>query len=122
MNDPNDSETVEALVEDLKEATEGINVSSQHADLLANEKVNKIINSTFYSIIAITMFLCFFSLCASMSSNLYEQKKEIAILRAMGVTKLRIRLVYFYEALIMVVASCSLGVLIGVVVAYMMIG
>ena len=121
MNDPNDSATIDALSEDLAAASIGVKVISQHADLMANQRVNTIINSTFYSIIAITMFLCFFSLCASMSSNLYEQKKEIAILRAMGVTKLRIRLLYFYEALIMVVASCTLGVLIGVVVAYMMI-
>ena len=68
------------------------------------------------------MFLCFFSLCASMSANLYEQKKEIAILRAIGVTKIRIKLIYFYEAFIMVVASCILGVFIVVIVAYMMIG
>lgn len=57
-----------------------------------------------------------------MSSNLYEQRKEVAILRAMGITRTRIRLLYFYEATIMVVASCMLGVMIGVVVAYMMIG
>ena len=56
-----------------------------------------------------------------MSSNLYEQKKEIAILRAIGITKIRVKLLYFYEAVIMVVSSCMLGVLIGMVVAYMMI-
>ena len=56
-----------------------------------------------------------------MSSNLYEQKKEVAILRAMGITKIRVKLLYFYEAVIMVIASCSLGVLIGMIVAYMMI-
>ena len=40
----------------------------------------------------------------------------------MGMTKLRIKLIYFYEALVLVIASCTLGVFIGVVVAYMMIG
>ena len=57
-----------------------------------------------------------------MSANLYEQRKEVAILRAMGITRLRVKLLYFYEAMIMVIASCMLGVLIGVVVAYTMIG
>ena len=66
------------------------------------------------------MFLCFFSLCASMASNLYEQKKEVGILRSMGVTKIRIKLLYFYEALILVVSSCTLGVMIGVFVGYTM--
>lgn len=122
MEDPNDTETINSLVEDLNNASDGVMVISTHADLMANEKINKMINLTFYSIIAITMFLCFFSLCASMSANLYEQKKEVAILRAMGLTKIRIKLLYFYEALIMVIASCTLGVMIGVIVAYMMIG
>ena len=38
----------------------------------------------------------------------------------MGVTKIRIKLLYFYEALILVVASCLLGVMIGVAVGYTM--
>ena len=122
MEDPNDSGTINSLVEELKEVTVGVSVISTQETKSTNESINKIINWTFYSIIAITMFLCFFSLSASMTTNLYEQKKEIAILRAMGVTKLRIRLLYFYEALVMVVASCTLGVFIGVIVAYMMIG
>lgn len=67
------------------------------------------------------MFLCLFSLSASMSSNLYNQKKEVGILRAMGFTKCRVRLLYFYEALILVLSSCLLGILIGVLVGYTML-
>ena len=80
MKDSSDTKTINSLVEDLSNASDGVMVISTHADLMANEKINKMINLTFYSIIAITMFLCFFSLCASMSANLYEQKKEVAIL------------------------------------------
>ena len=67
------------------------------------------------------MFLCFFSLTASMSANLYDQSKEVGILRAMGVTKGRIRLLFFYEALILVFASCMLGVFVGVSIGFTMI-
>ena len=56
-----------------------------------------------------------------MSANLYEQKKQVAVLRAMGVTKIRIKLLYFYEAMVLVVASCTLGVFIGVLIGYTMI-
>jgi ABC-type antimicrobial peptide transport system permease subunit len=70
--------------------------------------------------IAIMMFLCFFSLSASMSANLYEQTKEIGILRSMGVTKVRITLLYFYEALILVFSSSFLGIIIGVFVGWTM--
>ena len=67
------------------------------------------------------MFLCFFSLCASMSANLYEQKKEVGVMRAMGFTKYRVRALYFYESLVLVLSSCTLGVLIGTVVGYTML-
>lgn len=75
----------------------------------------------FYATIAVTMFLCFFALMASMSANLYEQTKEIGIMRAMGLTKRRIKLLYFYEAFILVLASASLGVMIGMIVGYTMV-
>ena len=66
------------------------------------------------------MFLCFFALSSNMSANLYEQKKEVAVIRAMGYTKARVRCLYFYEALILVFASCILGVCIGMLVGYTM--
>lgn len=72
-------------------------------------------------VIAITMFLCFFSLASSMSANLLDQTKEIGILRAMGFTNSRIKALYFYEALILVVASCLLGCVIGTIVGYTMV-
>ena len=55
-----------------------------------------------------------------MSANLFEQQKEIGVMRAMGISSIRIKLLYFYEALILVFASCLLGILIGTVVAYTM--
>ena len=80
--------------------------------------MQKILNKVFMGLISITMFLCFFSLCASMSANLYEQKKEVGILRAMGMTKYRIRILYFYESLVLILSSCVMGVLIGAIVGY----
>jgi len=38
----------------------------------------------------------------------------------MGMTKCRLRLLYFYEALILVFTSCTLGVCIGLLVGYTM--
>ena len=75
----------------------------------------------FYALISVTMFLCFFSLCASMSANLYEQKKEVGVLRAIGFTRYRVHILYFYESLVLVLSSCVLGVLIGTAVGYTML-
>lgn len=81
-------------------------------------KFKHIIDLVFSVIIAIMMFLCFFSLSASMTANLYEQSKEIGVLRSMGVTKTRIKLLYFYEALILVFAASLVGILIGTFVGW----
>ena len=67
------------------------------------------------------MFLCFFSLSSSMSANLYEQHKEIGILRAIGFTRFRIILLYSYEAFILVMSSSFLGLVIGTVAGFSMV-
>jgi len=80
----------------------------------------KIINKIFDYIIVINMFLCLFALSANMTANIYNQAKEIGVLRAIGLTKCRIRMLYFYEALVLVFSSCILGVFIGMTVGYTM--
>ena len=120
LNDPSDTVTADKIVRAIKLISPGITVGTTNSSFTLSDNINRIINGVFYSIISITMFLCFFSLCASMATNLYEQKKEVAILRSMGVRRIRIKLLYFYEALILVVSSCLLGVLIGVIVGYTM--
>ena len=72
-------------------------------------------------IIVITMFLCFFSLSSSMSANLYEQAKEIGILRAIGFRKYRIIALYSYEAFILVLASSFLGITVGTIASFCMV-
>lgn len=84
-------------------------------------EVALILDFIFSAIIVITMLLCLFSLTSSMSANLMDQTKEIGILRAMGFTKRRIKLLYFYEAFILVIASSLLGVMIGCTVAFTMV-
>jgi len=126
VSDPSDRAKTAALVADLQatstphycpytDVTEGPNDENKTID-----KISLILNQIFNIIIGITMFLCFFALSSNMSANLYEQKKEVAMLRSMGYTKCRVRCLYFYEALILVFASCILGVGIGMLVGYTM--
>ena len=51
-----------------------------------------------------------------MTANMYEQSKEIGIMRAIGFSAWRICLLYFYEAMLLVVTACLLGVFIGLIV------
>eukprot|EP00828_Plagiopyla_frontata_P021559 TRINITY_DN28151_c0_g1_i1.p1 TRINITY_DN28151_c0_g1~~TRINITY_DN28151_c0_g1_i1.p1 ORF type:complete len:226 (+),score=13.61 TRINITY_DN28151_c0_g1_i1:504-1181(+) len=93
-------------------------------DYRSHEKsINKsqdIINIIFTVVIIIVMFLCFFSLTSSMSANIIEQSKEIAILRALGVTKPSMVVLYIYEAFVLVFSSSFMGLVIGTVVGFTM--
>lgn len=103
------------------EQYEGIVIDNYFGNEDTNNLVTKILDWIFNVIIAITMFLCFFSLCSSMSANLFDQTKEIGILRAMGYTNKRIVFVYFMEAFVLVMASCLCGLLIGTTVSLTMV-
>ena len=72
----------------------------------------------FNVIIAITMFICFFSLSSSMTGNLYEQVKEISVMRSIGFTKGIIIKLFIYEAFVLVVSSSFSGVIIGTFVGW----
>lgn len=42
------------------------------------------------------------------------------MLRSIGFTKARIKILYFYEAMVLVLASSTMGVMVGMVVGYTM--
>ena len=64
------------------------------------------------------MGLCFFALSASVQANLYDQSKEIGIIRSLGFKSNRIILLYCYESFILVFASTCLGILTGTLTAF----
>ena len=72
MNDPSDTDAMDKLIQGLRRAMPGVPVVQGAGSFTLDENIYRIINSVFYSVISITMFLCFFSLCASMATNLYE--------------------------------------------------
>lgn len=66
------------------------------------------------------MFLCFFSLSSSMTGNLHEQSKEVAVLRAIGFKEYLLVRLYIYEAFILVVSASVQGICIGTLVGWSM--
>jgi ABC-type antimicrobial peptide transport system permease subunit len=55
-----------------------------------------------------------------MNANLYEQTKELSVLRAIGFKRVFIVKIYIYEAIVIVLSSSFLGVLIGIILGYTM--
>jgi len=77
LKQPENEEHIESVIESLESAMtndqlEGITIENYFSDLETNILVTRILDWIFNVIIAITMFLCFFSLCSSMSANLFD--------------------------------------------------
>lgn len=95
FKDPENSEMIKNFIKEAKGSFKGpqanaIKIYNYFDDMETNDQVATILNIIFSVIISITMFLCFFSLCSSMSANLLDQSKELGVLRAMGFTRFKI--------------------------------
>ena len=122
VNDPDDHGLIDKITSELTAATpKYVSATAVYQDKKKNATTFELLDIIFTVTIAIMMFLCFFSLTASMTANLYDQSKEIGVLRSIGLTKNRIRLLFFYEATILVFSACLLGVLVGTTVGYTMV-
>lgn len=87
---------------------------SDYRDILEPIKQANIAMNFFFSFtVIVAMAISFFSLMSSMYTNIYEQAKEIGILRAVGMPYGWLQRVYIYEAFILVLSSSLMGMLIG---------
>jgi len=82
---------------------------------------SKKLDSIFSIIVMVSMGLCFFTLTSSMSANIYDQCKEITIMRSVGVQKNFIVRVYIYESVILILSSSISGFIIGITIGNLMI-
>jgi len=82
--------------------------------------INGIMDIVFSATTYICLFLCLFSVISSMYINIYEQSKEVAVLRAIGLSKYETYKVYLYEAIVLILSSCIMGVGIGALIGFTM--
>ena len=75
MKDPGNHATIDSLCDEILATGPDLECYKKYDDSsegIDTSKVKTILDKVFYGLIGVTMFLCFFSLCASMTANLYE--------------------------------------------------
>lgn len=77
------------------------------------DTVNQIMNFLFAFITIITMSLSLFSLISTMSSNMLEQKKELAVMRCIGLSRFQIARIFLYESTIVILTGGAIGLIVG---------
>ena len=98
-----------------------IAIKDIHSETKAIRNASKILRLFFMGITLITMTMCFFSLTASMYSNIQLQSKEIGVMRSLGLTSRATKRLYCWEAFILVVSASCMGFCVGTAVAYTMV-
>jgi len=105
---------INALIQDQA----GVSLYDLNGNSSPIEKADTILMAFFAFTTAIAMLIASFSLVSSMYTNIYEQTKEIGVVRAIGMRQSWIKRIYLYEAFTLVLASSLLGIIIGSVVGY----
>jgi len=82
------------------------------------QSTNDVMDIVFSTATSVALFLCLFSVISSMYVNIYEQSKEVAVLRAIGLSKFQTYKVYLYEATILILTSCFMGIGVGALVGF----
>ncbi len=84
------------------------------------DETGDIINYMFTGVSFIVMIFCFFNLSSTMTINIWEQTKEIAVFRSLGLTKNDVMFVYMAEAIVLIFSSSIVGFIIGSILAFTM--
>ncbi len=79
---------------------------------------NTLVNFFFLFTVVVALVICFFSLISSMYTNIFEQKKEIGVMIALGISRSWLYRMYIWEAIVVVLAASMLGIGIGVLVSW----
>ena len=82
--------------------------------------INDLLNKILTILLVLVLIISFFSLITTSYINIVNQSTEIAILMTLGYDKIRIVRIFIYEAFILVVNSCLIGIAVGWFVAWMM--
>jgi ABC-type lipoprotein release transport system permease subunit len=82
---------------------------------------NSIMDLIFVVMTILCLSLSLFSLISTMSANIVEQSKELAILRCVGLSKFAISRVFMYESVVVILTGAFIGLVVGVSLGWTMV-
>ena len=111
---------LDAYIEQIAAISPSISSWDARSGLDTIQTVNTVVSLFFGTAIIIAMLISCFSLTSSMMTNIWEQSKEIGVLRAIGLPNLWTMRIYIYESFLVVLSSSIIGILIGTIIGWTM--
>ncbi|MFX1500053.1 MAG: ABC transporter permease, partial [Promethearchaeota archaeon] len=104
---------IEEIIDDEYEADYNF-VISNLARMVAQQQSAFFVLDTLFTLIALTtVFICIFGLLSSSYSTIIERKKEIGIIRTLGLKGKEINRLFILESIIIMISSGTIGILVG---------
>ncbi|TXT58065.1 MAG: conserved membrane protein of unknown function [Promethearchaeota archaeon] len=104
---------IEEEIDELYENDYDFRTINLERNIRRQESLFTVLDTFFFLILIGTVFICLFGLLSSSYSTIIERKKEIGIVRTLGLKGKDINRLFILEALIIMLSSGTIGVIVG---------
>ncbi|MFW9900155.1 MAG: ABC transporter permease [Candidatus Thorarchaeota archaeon] len=104
---------IEELIDEYYQSDYNYEISNLARMIAQQESAFSVLDTLFTLIALTTVFICIFGLLSSSYSTIIERKKEIGIVRTLGLKGRDINRLFIVESLIIMLSSGTIGIIIG---------
>jgi len=104
---------IEEIIDDTYEMIYSYDISNLARMVAQQESAFFVLDTLFTLISLTTVFICIFGLLSSSYSTIIERKKEIGIIRTLGLKGREINRLFILESLIIMISSGTIGIIVG---------
>jgi ABC-type antimicrobial peptide transport system permease subunit len=108
-----EAESIEEDIDDLFQNDYEYEIFNLEKMVKQQEQFFAIVDALFTMILGATVFICLFGILSSSYSTIMERKKEIGIIRTLGLKGKEINRMFIVEALIIMLSAGTVGILVG---------
>ena len=108
-----EAESIEEEIDDLYQNDYDYEIYNLEEMVEQQEQIFAIVDALFTMILGATVFICLFGILSSSYSTIMERKKEIGIIRTLGLKGKEINRMFILEALIIMLSAGTVGILVG---------
>jgi ABC-type antimicrobial peptide transport system permease subunit len=109
---------IEDLINEMYRRDYNYDILNLDREIRAQESSFFVLDTLFTLIAMTTVLICIFGLLSSSYSTILERKKEIGIVRTLGLKSKEINRLFIIESLIILISSGTIGVIVGWISAW----
>ncbi len=110
---------IEEFIDETYQIDYNYDISNLAREVIQQQSFFVVIDILFTVIAMTTVFICIFGLLSSSYSTIIERKKEIGIVRTLGLKGKDINRLFIIESLIIMISSGTIGILVGWLTAWL---